>query len=53
MSFRKDLEHLINCNSLEEGSNTPDFILADYLADCLEAFDRAVQRREEWKEPAQ
>ena len=46
--FREDLEVLINQNSKENGSDTPDFILADYLADCLDAFDKAVTRRTEW-----
>lgn len=46
--FREDLEVLINQNSKENGSDTPDFILADYLADCLDAFDKAVTRRAEW-----
>lgn len=46
--FREDLEVLINRNSKERGSDTPDFILADYLADCLDAFDKAITRRKEW-----
>lgn len=46
--FRNHLAAAINRNSKEGGSNTPDFILANYLADCLEAFDRAAQRRREW-----
>lgn len=46
--FREELEHLINKHSLENGSNTPDFILAQYLTDCLDAYDKAVQRRTEW-----
>ena len=46
--FRKELEKLINCNSIENGSDTPDFILANYLTDCLKAFDNALQKREEW-----
>jgi len=46
--FRKKLESLINVTSMENGSNTPDFILADYLAGCLENFDRAVLNRETW-----
>lgn len=44
--FRKDLENLINQHSKENGSNTPDFLLAQYLCDCLKAFDRAVNNRE-------
>ena len=47
-NFRADLEHLINRESAENGSNTPDFILACYLTDCLNAFDRAVNDREAW-----
>lgn len=43
--FRKELETLINRHSLENGSDTPDFILAQYLTDCLEAFDRASRAR--------
>jgi hypothetical protein len=47
-SFRKELEHLINCHSMESGSDTPDFVLAQYLIDCLIAFDRAEKARESW-----
>jgi GrpB-like predicted nucleotidyltransferase (UPF0157 family) len=41
-SFRKEIEEAINRNNKEAGSNTPDFILASYLKECLSAFDRAV-----------
>lgn len=46
--FRKELEGLLNCHSMENGCNTPDFILAEYLTNCLRAFDAAVERREQW-----
>jgi len=46
--FRRDIETLLNSRSMEQGSNTPDFILADYLLRCLQAFDAAVLRREQW-----
>ena len=46
--FRSKLEELINHHSMENGSNTPDFILAEYLDNCLQNFDRTVKRREEW-----
>lgn len=46
--FRKEIEQAINRNSMESGSNTPDFILAEYLSDCLMAFDKAVKRRSKW-----
>lgn len=38
----------MNRHSLENGSDTPDFLLADYLIHCLEAFDTAVAAREQW-----
>lgn len=46
--FRKALEHAINSHSKENGSNTPDFILAAYLEDCLATFDKALAAREKW-----
>lgn len=46
--FKKELERLINCYSMENGSDTPDFILAEYLTDCLESYDDAVRSREKW-----
>lgn len=49
MNLRERIEHAINVTSSENGSNTPDFILAEYLVDCLAAFDKATNRRDEWK----
>lgn len=46
--LRKQIETAINCTSSENVSNTPDFILAEYLTDCLAAFDKATNRREDW-----
>ena len=46
--FRQELEELINKHSLENGSDTPDFILAEYLLESLRAFDRATNARESW-----
>lgn len=46
--FEKELGTLINKQSLENDSNTPDFILAQYLAGCLATFNVAVQQRETW-----
>jgi len=48
MAFQKELEELINQQSMENGSNTPDFILAQYLLGCLVNFNLTVKRREEW-----
>lgn len=46
--LRDDIQQAINKHSIENGSDTPDFILAEYLIDCLRAFDKATVRREEW-----
>lgn len=50
-AFRKALSDLINSNSMENGSDTPDFILAQFLDDSLQAFDRAVKARNKWYKP--
>lgn len=47
-TFRKDIETVVNSHSKESGSNTPDWILANYLVSCLEVFDEAVRCRERW-----
>lgn len=46
--FRKELECVLNKHSMENGSDTPDFILAIYLVNCLKAFDVAVKQRGTW-----
>lgn len=47
-NFRQELKHLLNCQSMENGSNTPDFILADYLKACLAAWDATTIARDKW-----
>ena len=47
-SFIDELQALINKHSLENASNTPDWILAQYIEGCLTAFNMAVQQRENW-----
>jgi hypothetical protein len=46
--FKKELNDLINRWSMENGSDTPDFILVAYLYDCLMAYDKAVNARQKW-----
>lgn len=47
-TFAEALETLINCHSKENGSDTPDFLLARYLVDCLDLWNRHVTAREKW-----
>ena len=47
-TFEQELRHLINCHSVENESNTPDFVLADYIRDCLNAFTKATAGRDSY-----
>ncbi len=46
LTFEEELENLINRHSQENASNTPDYILASYLSNCLDAFNQATYKRE-------
>ncbi len=43
-----DIRSAINSVSRENTSNTPDFILAEYMLACLSAFETASLAREKW-----
>lgn len=47
-AFRRELASVLNRFSMENASDTPDFLLADYLIDCLRALDTAVRARERY-----
>lgn len=47
-SFRNELQELLNRHSMENESNTPDYMLADYLIQCLKSLDEAINRRSSW-----
>jgi hypothetical protein len=46
--FQKELRQLINRFCKESASNTPDYILAEYLCSCLDVFSTTVRAREQW-----
>ena len=57
MKFKEELKDLLNRHKqsgvykihyLESESNTPDFILAQYIKNCLSTFAEAIQQRETW-----
>ena len=48
MSLEKKLINLVNSESAENESNTPDWILGQYLMSCLRSFNMATQLRETW-----
>jgi len=47
-TFQEELEKLINKHSMENGSDTPDFLLAEYLIGCLMVWNGSVKSREKW-----
>jgi hypothetical protein len=47
-TFEQELRDLINRHSKENGSNTPDFLLAEYLVGCLSVFDTILTKRTRW-----
>ena len=49
--FESDLCNLLNRHSKESESDTPDYILRDYLCDCLKVFDHVVGARTTWHRP--
>ena len=48
MSLENELASTLNKASAENESNTPDWILAEYMIACLGAFTVATLRREDW-----
>ncbi len=48
--FQRELEMLINKLGLEEGSNTPDFVLAEYLTEQLRMFDFVATKKEAFEQ---
>ena len=46
--FQKELETLVNKHSMENGSDTPDFLISLFLTKVLENFDSAIQTTKVW-----
>lgn len=47
-SFEKDLGSLINKYSIENLSDTPDFLLARALSEFLATLSSVIRAREKW-----
>lgn len=48
MTFEEELEHLLNRYSKENESDTPDFILAQYLQQTLTVWNATTKERDRW-----
>jgi len=46
--LRDEIAKVLNRHSRENRSDTPDFLLAEYVLDSLDAFDRVTRMRETW-----
>lgn len=46
--FTRNLERLLNSHSMENASNTPDFVLAKFMSRCLDAFNEGIRGRDEY-----
>ena len=46
--FRAELVTLLNKHSMENESNSPDFVLANYMILSLDAFEQATRQRDRW-----
>lgn len=47
----KEFANTINKYSLENDSHTPDFIIAEYLFNCLVNFQLHISKRSIWYNP--
>ena len=43
--FVRDLSAVINRYSVENRSNTPDFMLAEFMAGCLNVYENTIRNR--------
>ena len=46
--LEREVAALLNRYSVENASNTPDFILAQFLLACLAAWNTGIHQREAW-----
>ena len=47
-TFERELQSLLNNHSKENESNTPDFLLSEFLTGCLKAYNTALKKRDKW-----
>jgi hypothetical protein len=52
-TLQSALQDLLNSYSRENESNTPDFVLAEYLMNCLIAYEKAIQERNKAQTPCE
>jgi len=48
LTFKEELRSLLNRHCKENDSNTPDYLLAEYLIGCLEIYNKTLVARDKW-----
>jgi hypothetical protein len=48
MRLEQEIANVLNRECLENESDTPDFLLAQYLIGCLEVWNKTVIARDKW-----
>ena len=51
-NFVRDIAAVCNRYSIENNSNTPDFMLAAFMTGCLNVYENTVNDRKNWFKPA-
>ena len=46
--FERELTKLLNSQNMENGSDTPDFLLSEYLVQCLVTWNWMTKKRDNW-----
>ena len=46
--FLRELSSVINKHSVENRSDTPDFMLAEFMAGCLNVYENTIRNRGDW-----
>lgn len=49
--FKEDLSVLINKHSMENISDTPDFMLADFMVESMLVYGKTMKKRDKWYRP--
>jgi hypothetical protein len=52
MSLESEIKDVLNKHNQECCSNTPDFILSQFIFTCLGALDKAIIDRDKWYGPS-
>lgn len=44
----EEFRSVVNRSSIDAALNTPDYILADYLVECLKMYEKTTSDRDAW-----